>query len=294
MAELTPDPAEIAAESLAAALAPVVGSRVVRLGTGQAVPTDGADVWVLRPDPNYRSALDLLDAVDRASHGAGVVVLHSVGWPTGTRDCYPAPDRLPPGAVHPYTTIDPALIPHGDDPGAVGRPEPGGVAWAIRDGGPENGVGTALDDHLAGRSGRSVRRLPVGSGLAVVWRGDDVSVAAIVDDRTTWCGDAVLAVIDAQRRALTVRIATLEQQLRDAGDAGPRLRDENARLRARVRRQTEVLDDIARSAEELSYSSVLRVVDSAERVARRRRPGASVRQRIAAIRDRAAGARGDG
>jgi len=288
------DPAVVAAEALVTAIVPVVGSRVVRLATGQPLPPDGADVWLLRPDPNHRSTADLLESVEGVAGGRGVMLLHSVGWPTATRDCYPDPARLPADAVHPHTAIDPAVRAEARGADAVGRPTAGGPAWAIRDGGPGNGVATALDDYLARHPDRCARRMPVGSGLAVVWPDGDAAVRAVVDDRATWCGDDVLEAVDVQRRALMVRIAELEAQLVAAGDAGPRLRDENARLRSAVNDQGVALDEIARTAEELGYSSVLRAVDAAERVGRRRRPGASFRQRIEAIRARAVDARRHG
>lgn len=286
------DPASVAAVAIADALSTVVGSRVQHLGPGDPVTPGGADVWILVPEPNYWSATQMLTTVETASAGDGVLVLRHVGWPSANRDFYPDPGRLPPHAVHPHTTGF-AVRPGAGAPGVGGvRPAPG-AAWAIREGGPGNGVGAALDDFLAAHPTRAVRRLSLGTGIAVVWSTQAATAHAVAERLGTWCDDDVLASVDEERRALLTRVAQLEADLVEAGDAGPRLRGENARLRTRVQDMERALDDIARDAEQLGFSSVLRAVDAAERAARRRRPGASFRQRLLVIRDRAVDARRD-
>lgn len=288
-----PDPVAAAEAAILRGLADLVGDRIRQIGPGTPATGDPADVWVVHPEPNHWSATEALRAVEVASAGEGVVLLHSVGWPTATRDRYPDPSRLPTDAIHPNTTAL-SVRPDAAEPGVSGLRAGSGGAWAIHDGGARNGVGTALDDFLVAHPGRTARRLRIGTGLAVVWPADAAYAETICERLTGWCGEEVLLAVDGERLALLARVADLEARLAAAGDAGPRLRGENARLRARVQAHDAALDEIARDADQLMYSSVLRAIDAAERVARRRRPGSSFRQRLLAIRDRATDARRDG
>jgi len=65
------------------------------------------------------------------------------------------------------------------------------------------------------------------------------------------------------------------------------LRTENARLRARVTDLEARLDAVRTEAESMGYLKALRVVDVVERVARRRRPGPTLRRRLGSLADTA-------
>src|SRR5690606_8626689 len=93
------------------------------------------------------------------------VLLHDVGWPYARRDLYYAPERVPAEHRQPYA------------PGALAPGEPGqveqglnvGVANAEREGGPRNGVLTAVEDFLAeGPAELRLACLPGFSGLGLL------------------------------------------------------------------------------------------------------------------------------
>ena len=268
------------------------GGRVARVDGQQGV-AGRADVWVVDVDANYWCTKEALGAIESTGAPHPVVVVHHVGWPTARRDHYVDPTALPAADVHPYTALF-GVRPGTPEPRVGGVRGDDGSAWAVREGGPGNGVRTALEDHLAAAPDRRAQWYPVSTGLAVVWSAEDPAADAIAQRLSTWCDGELLAVLDEERvRALT-RIAELEDVVADAGDGGPRLRGENARLRDRVVALEETLAVIAEDADQLTYSSVLRAIDTGERVARRTRPGASFRQRLLAIRDRARAAGADG
>ncbi len=95
-----------------------------------------------------------------------LLVLHDVGWPYGRRDLYYAPETIPAEFRHPHRRA-------GMRPGRSDLVADGGMSaglWnAEHEGGPRNGVRTALDDWIAGHD-RPVRTvlLPLYFGLAIV------------------------------------------------------------------------------------------------------------------------------
>jgi hypothetical protein len=93
------------------------------------------------------------------------VLLHDVGWPHGRRDSYYVPERIP--AEHRQPVFDGAfLVP--DEPGVTAN----GLFFdhvAPREGGPGNGVLTAVDDFVAKHEELELAVVPAFFGLAVVW-----------------------------------------------------------------------------------------------------------------------------
>ena len=95
-----------------------------------------------------------------------LLVLHDVGWPYGRRDLYYDPETIPAEFRHPYRRA-------GMRPGRSELVASGGMSaglWnAEHEGGPRNGVRTALDDWTVAH-GRPVRTvvLPLYFGLAIV------------------------------------------------------------------------------------------------------------------------------
>jgi hypothetical protein len=109
-----------------------------RLGRVDAVLIDGDHNWFTV----YRE-LKLLESTQR-SHFP-LVVLHDVGWPFARRDMYYDPARIPAPYRHPYAQ-------GGLRRGAPAFIEGDGLApelyKAIEEGGPQNGVLTAVEDFL--------------------------------------------------------------------------------------------------------------------------------------------------
>lgn len=128
------------------------------------------DVALVDGDHNYFTVFHELrllgEAARREERALPVLVLHDVAWPYGRRDLYYDPDTVPPEGRRPHAQ-------RGIVPGESDLAEHGGINPlhynALIEGGPENGVMTALDDFLA-TFDRPVRTvvLPVYYGLAIV------------------------------------------------------------------------------------------------------------------------------
>jgi cephalosporin hydroxylase len=129
-----------------------------------------ADVVLVDGDHNwytvYHELKVLAETARQAELPLPVLVLHDVGWPYGRRDLYYAPERIPSEFRHPYRRA-------GMRPGRSALVGNGGLnrdmCNAEHEGGPRNGVMTALDDFVAEHpSPPRVVVVPVFYGLAIV------------------------------------------------------------------------------------------------------------------------------
>jgi len=128
---------------------------------------DAADAVLLDGDHNWYTVFHELTALE-AVHGERfpLVLLHDVAWPFARRDMYYAPERIP--AEHRHAYARGGLV-RGEEQLAPA----GGLApeldKALHEGGPRNGVLTAVEDFLA-RTRLALRfaLLPVDFGLGLL------------------------------------------------------------------------------------------------------------------------------
>jgi cephalosporin hydroxylase len=135
---------------------------------GQVPPMD---VALIDGDHNWYTVRAELHLLAKVSRGAGallpVCVLHDVGWPYGRRDLYYNPHTIPDEHRHAWRR---AGIRRGQSELAVGSGGlNAGLANAKHEGGPRNGVMTAVEDFVAEHD-RALRLvvLPVYFGLAIL------------------------------------------------------------------------------------------------------------------------------
>ncbi|HRW36824.1 MAG TPA: CmcI family methyltransferase [Aquihabitans sp.] len=148
------------------------GRYVFHEATSHAVlPTLGAvDVALIDGDHNwftvYHELKMLADAAAAEAKALPVMVMHDVGWPYGRRDLYYDPTDVPDEHRQPYRAA-------GMRPGRRDLMEKGGLNPTMfnaeLEGGPRNGVMTALDDFVAEHpEPLRIVVLPVYFGLAIV------------------------------------------------------------------------------------------------------------------------------
>jgi hypothetical protein len=128
------------------------------------------DVALVDGDHNWYTVVNelrlLRDAAHREDRPLPLLVLHDVLWPYGRRDLYYEPSQIPEEFRQPYAV-------RGMMPGRSDLMKRGGMNHtlhnALQEGGPRNGVMTALDDFLA-ELDVPFRRLviPIYFGLAIV------------------------------------------------------------------------------------------------------------------------------
>jgi hypothetical protein len=155
------------------------------------------DAVIIDGDHNYYTVSEELRLLaDRfSSPDAPLLMLHDVSWPHARRDAYYEPDRIPPAERQPMVEGG-ALFP--GEPGITDGGLP--YKWvAEREGGPRNGVLTALEDFVDGRSAVRLATVPAFFGLAVVWRLDAPWAGAVARMIDPWDGDPVVARLEANR-----------------------------------------------------------------------------------------------
>jgi hypothetical protein len=153
-----------------------------------------ADLILVDGDHNWFTVHSELHAIFRRAAETGarppILLFHDVAWPYGRRDMYYDPDAIPDAYRHPYAYR--AMLPGRNELGDDGIN--GGLANALHEGGPRNGVLTAIEDFLAEtQSAASFRVLPFYHGLGILvpeQRATPAMAALIASFFTT---DALLA-----------------------------------------------------------------------------------------------------
>lgn len=174
---------------------------------------DAAQVYVIDGDHNYWVVSKELEAIAAATGDEPpVVILHDVGWPCGRRDFYYAPSVLPEGAVHAHT-FDRGV--HMDARQSVegGFRGEGVFAVALEEGGPKNGVLTAVEDFMAAHPGHELVTIPAVFGLGILFhrshpRRDALRALLAVYDR-----NPILARLEDNRLRNYLQVIALQDLL---------------------------------------------------------------------------------
>jgi hypothetical protein len=159
----------------------------------------GADAVVIDGDHNYYTVSEELRLIfEKAGGRPPLVAFHDVCWPHARRDTYYAPERIPEEHRQPVAR-DARLAPGDAGVAQVGIPFP----WAAqREGGPRNGVLTAIEDFVDGRPGLRLAIVPAFFGLGILW-----------DDRAPW-GERVARIVEPWDRSPMLARLELERTVR--------------------------------------------------------------------------------
>ncbi len=128
-----------------------------------------ADAVIIDGDHNYYTVSEELRLVaERGGDPLPLLLFHDVAWPHARRDDYFAPELVPEEYRQP-TVQGGGLFP--GDPGVRNAGLP--YRWpAAREGGPRNGVLTAVEDFVATREDLRLAVVPAFFGFGVVWCAD--------------------------------------------------------------------------------------------------------------------------
>ncbi|MDQ6817562.1 MAG: class I SAM-dependent methyltransferase [Actinomycetota bacterium] len=152
------------------------------------------DVLIIDGDHNYYTVHEELRVVgERATDSElPLLLFHDVCWPHGRRDDYFAPEEIPAEYRHPVAGEGRGIFP--GDPGtrADGLPYP---RSADREGGPRNGVLTAVEEFVGERRQLSLAVVPSFFGLGAVWRQD-----------AAWAQDIARIIEPLDRNPLLARL----------------------------------------------------------------------------------------
>jgi hypothetical protein len=165
---------------------------------------------IIDGDHNYYTLSEELRLIDESADGVGLPLLlfHDVCWPHARRDTYYQPDRIPEAHRQPLAH-DVALAPHEPGTTSAGLHYP----WAAqREGGPRNGVLTAIEDFVESRQGLRLATVPAFFGLGVLWPEDAPWAGAVAEIVEPWDRNPILARLEANRVAHMVDRVLMDQQ----------------------------------------------------------------------------------
>jgi SAM-dependent methyltransferase len=156
------------------------------------------DVVIIDGDHNYYTVSEELRLVGERAEGADLPLLlfHDVCWPHGRRDDYFAPELIPEDYRQPIAGTSGGVFP--GDPGL----RPGGLPYgrsAAREGGPRNGVLTAVEDFAAGRDALRLVVVPAFFGFGAVWHHDAPWAEDVAEILDPWDRNSVLERLEANR-----------------------------------------------------------------------------------------------
>jgi Methyltransferase domain len=188
------------------------------------------DVVVIDGDHNYFTVREELRLLRHKAAGAPgpLVVFHDVGWPLGRRDTYHAPELVPDELRQP-------LLPAS---GLSSRPDFSGdqpfAYVAEREGGPRNGVLTAIEDFVDDDPTLRLAVIPAFFGVGVVWDRRASWATAVEAVVAPWDQSPVVERLEADRVA---HLLAEERQRREIQELERRLTE----LRTRAERQEQLL-----------------------------------------------------
>jgi len=161
------------------------------------------DAWMIDGDHNYYTVFNELKLADEASRRDGkplLAVLHDTDWPCARRDMYYAPETIPAEHRHPHSYD--AGVTLGNDGCLLNRGMRGmgAFAWALRAGGPRNGVLTAIEDFI--EQTQSEDRMLLYAHIPAVF-----GLGVLFDANAAWAEEVAGIVLPYHENAL---IASLE------------------------------------------------------------------------------------
>jgi len=172
---------------------------LVRQTSLEALPAiELPDAVIVDGDHNYYTVSEELRLIGERAPGAELPLLlfHDVCWPHGRRDDYFNRELIPERYRQPVAGGAGGLFP--GEPGL----RPGGLPYprsAAREGGPDNGVLTAIEAFVAGRPGVRLVVVPVFFGLGVAWHEDAPWAGALARILDGWDRHPILERLEANR-----------------------------------------------------------------------------------------------
>ena len=178
------------------------------------------DAVVIDGDHNYFTVREELRAIGERAGGAELPLLlfHDVCWPHGRRDDYFDAEQIPEEFRQPVAGGQGGIFP--GDPGL----RPGGLPYprsAVREGGPQNGVLTAIEEFVASRERLRLVVVPIFFGFGVAWHQDAPWSGELDRILGPWDRNPILERLEANRvhhlaQAHTHLVELWEEQKRRA------------------------------------------------------------------------------
>jgi hypothetical protein len=187
------------------------------------------DVALIDGDHNWYTVNHELQLLQRTARSAGrptpLAICHDVCWPYGRRDLYYDPATIPAEYRQPWERA--GIVP-GRSALSPDRGLNAYLANAMHEGGPRNGVMTAIEDFIGiANEPLELTVLPVLAGLAILAPGSRLNANPHLKRTITRWGTAkgladLVPLVEQERQRLLVARAELKtrRQMRQGGDSG--------------------------------------------------------------------------
>ncbi|MCW2986678.1 MAG: hypothetical protein JWR63_4248 [Conexibacter sp.] len=174
-----------------------------------------ADTYFIDGDHNWWTVIGELRAIrDRLTAPAApaIAILHDVHWPCARRDQYYDPQRVPDEARQPYT-YEGGIAPGEDGIAPHGFRGAGVFAVAEHEGGPRNGVLTAVDDFRAETPGLIFRLVPCVFGLGFLYSATAPWAAQLDAYLAPYDRSPLLERLEDNRITLFLQVLRLQDEI---------------------------------------------------------------------------------
>jgi hypothetical protein len=185
-----------------------------------------ADAYVIDGDHNYFTVTEEIRLI--VAHGGEkrmpLLMFHDVGWPHARRDDYYAPEQIPDEYRQP-TIEGGGLFP------GLAKPRPGGLPYkwpAAEEGGPRNGVLTAVEDFVSSDENLRFAILPSFFGLGIVWDSRTAYSEALQNMLSPLDRNPIISRLEANR---AYHLASVHHQMMEVTAARQRIHRQEALLR---------------------------------------------------------------
>jgi hypothetical protein len=184
------------------------------------------DAAIIDGDHNYYTVREELRLIADKAQGDPLPLLlfHDVSWPHARRDNYYTPELIPEEHRQPMVK-SPGLFP--GEPGV----RPGGLPYhwaAAREGGPRNGVLTAVEDFVEQRQDLRLAVVPAFFGFGAVWPQGVPWADTVAEILEPWDRNPLLERLEASR---VLHLASSHFHLTEANAAQERIARQEVVLR---------------------------------------------------------------
>lgn len=162
--------------------------------------------WVIDGDHNYYTVYHELKAIAAVGDSQGIPLLaflHDVSWPSARRDMYYAPEQIPSEWLHPYDYDGGAVLESTILLPSQGFRGCGSFAMAIEEGGPRNGVLTAIEDFIAGavEVGKNLAyaHVPAVFGMGILFDANAPWAAQLAEHVLPYHNNKLLEALEVNR-----------------------------------------------------------------------------------------------
>jgi hypothetical protein len=198
---------------------------------------ESPDLVMLDGDHNWRTVYSELSLLRTNADSRGktmpIVLAHDCAWPYARRDMYYDPEAFSEGERHPYAYK--GILP--GVPGLVDNGINEQFANAHLEGGPENGVLTAIEDFVAANPGHRLWTLPFFNGFGIIVPEERLTPELLALIEGFYSGESMLETCKAlEADAMRVRAEMLADRrvLEQRSDALDRARALLARRTERI------------------------------------------------------------